>query len=139
VTVFPPIELVIHTAFGGFHVNDEMALWLIDHRGWTLLPDTDESHTLLQKGLPPKHIVSGKGDYNHVSDGSSPAFRSDPDVVACVRALKKAHENDSYPEKFHGHIHGLAVVTVTASVEGHNQYDGIENVSVSWTVNGDKE
>ena len=38
-----------------------------------------------------------------------------------------------------GHIHGLAVVTVTASVEVHNQYDGIENVSVSWTVNGDKE
>ena len=35
------LEVVLHTDFGGFSFNEEMATWLQENRNWTILNDED--------------------------------------------------------------------------------------------------
>jgi hypothetical protein len=34
------LEVVLHRKYGGFHIDTEMALWLIENRGWTVVKES---------------------------------------------------------------------------------------------------
>ncbi|MCI0564443.1 MAG: hypothetical protein MN733_38720 [Nitrososphaera sp.] len=125
---FPPLEIIINTAFDGFSLNTEMALWLMENCGWPVDPNE----------YPVKMLFSyGSGDNFFHPRADSIEFRSHKDLVDCVRAIKEIHKNDAYPEKYYGHIHGLAVVTVKVNLSVENYHDGKEKINIVAGRSGD--
>lgn len=53
-------------------------------------------------------------------------FRSNRDLIDCVRAIQKLHENDEYPESYYGHIHKLRVKKVKVHIDIEDYHDGQE-------------
>jgi hypothetical protein len=126
------IEIVLHRKYGGFSIDTEMALWLWEHRGWSIVKESKYDYHKKAE-WPLNYLVeSSFSDWYYHPRSESIEFRSQKDLIDCVRAVKAAHKDDKYPESYYGHIQGLAVVKVKvfASVEDYD--DGHERVNV-WT------
>lgn len=122
------LEVVLHRKYGGFHIDTEMALWLMENRGWTVVKESQYDYK--QKAeWPLTYLVESGSDWHYHPTSESLAFRSQKDLIDCVRALQLLHENDSYMERTYGHIFGLDVVKIKvfASIEDYN--DGHERVN----------
>jgi len=122
--MFPEMEVVIHVDFGGFHIDDEMALWLMENRGWTVTKDHNANADLCE--------CFGNYFYPLKYEPDSVVFRSHPDIVSCVRALQAAHKDDEYRERYYGYIHKLKIQKVRPYLSIENYYDGKERLSVGW-------
>jgi hypothetical protein len=118
------MELVINVDFGGFSFDTEMALWLSEHRGWTVLPEKKYNY---KEKYPINTLVEMSGDYFY-SPNDGIELRSNKDLIDCVRALQILHENDDYPEAYYGHIHNLSIKKVAVHIEIENYYDGKERI-----------
>ncbi len=121
------LEVVIHDNYGGFSVDDEMALWLIENRGWTLLAENQYDYKK-ESELPLTTLVdfhfSNYSPHQHKIE-----FRSHLDLLDCVRAIKKLHEDDDYPDSIYGHIHSLSIKKIKVHVGVEDYHDGKERIS----------
>ena len=111
------IELVLHTDYGGFHIDDEIALWLMENRGWTISKKVEDDGTDLYE-YSSDYFVTRK----HKS--SSVELRSNPDLIDCVRELQKLHKDDDFREKHYGYIHKLRVVKIEVKISIEDYHDG---------------
>lgn len=119
------IELVLNVDFGGFSFDTEMALWLEENCGWTIIAYSEYNY---KDKYPITTLIDLKGNtFSSPNDGVE--LRSNKDLIQCVRALQVLHENDEYPEKYYGHIHNLKIETVNIHIEIENYYDGKERIN----------
>jgi hypothetical protein len=122
------MEVVLHRKYGGFHIDTEMALWLMENRGWKVVKESEYDYN--KKGdWPLNYLVEGFSDWYYHPRSESLAFRTQKDLIDCVRALHEVHKDDSYPESYYGHIHGLKVVKVKVFAEVEDYDDGHERVN----------
>lgn len=124
------LEVVLHRGYGAFHIDDEMALWLMEHRGWTMV----KGMNAYPKGKWPMTCLDDEcHDFVYSPHGDTIEFRSHPDLIACVKALKELHKNDSHSDKMYGHIHKLKIakMEISAGIEDYN--DGYERLNCSFT------
>lgn len=122
---FPELELVIHVSYGGFHLDTEMALWLLE-RGWNIVTQKEYEQNYPKK-YPINTLHDLYGMFCPMDDTIE--FRSHPDLIECVRALQKLHEDDDWPERRQVYVHRLQVVKVKINVEIEDYNDGYERVS----------
>jgi len=102
------VEVVIHTDYGGFSINTEMALWLMENRGWTVAPKNAD---------PAGHQLGESiGDYFFSTEKDEVKLRTNKDLIDCVRAIKEIHKDDVYPERYYGYIHKLKCVLILKNI-----------------------
>ncbi len=106
------IEAVIHKDFGGFYVNTEMALWLLENKNWNIEEEFHQSSDM----------------FHHKTHDFS--FRCNPDLIECVRTLKMAHKDDDYTQKRLNVIHRLEIVKIDVYAEIEDYYDGKEKITI---------
>lgn len=123
------LEVVLHVEYGGFSLDTEMALWLLENRGWTVVKEADFDYE--RRGEFPLNVLveGGLSDHYYHPRAGSIAFRAHPDLRACVRALHAAHAGDSYDERRACHVLALAVVTARVVVEVEDHHDGQERLT----------
>ena len=121
------LEVVLHTDFGGFSFNEEMATWLQENRNWTILNDEDYDYS--KKDYPLTTLVKQSFEYLYSPHSSDIKLRSHQDLIDCVRALKEQHKNDTYPDKHYGYIHKLKITSVRLVLEIEDYYDGKERLN----------
>ena len=113
-------EVVIHVTYGGFHFNDEMALWLMENRNWKIGKEDKKEFDLYDYSNDYLFLTGNRDNRE---------FRDNQDLIDCVKALKELHKNDDYMARQNSHINGLAVVKVKVHLEIEDVYDGVEKVS----------
>ena len=118
------IELVLNVDFGGFSFDTEMALWLTENCGWTIISYDQYNY---KDKYPITTLIDLRGDM-FCSPNDGVELRSNKDLIQCVRALQILHKNDKYPDSRIGHIHDLSIKTVKIHIEIENYYDGKERV-----------
>lgn len=120
----PPIilEVVIHTQYGGFHIDTEMALWLMENKGWKIGRHEDPSVDLVECDIADYYYPQNPIKTNDIG------FRSHPDLVECVKTLQQLHKNDDWTERKRTYVNNLSVVDIFAKIEIYHVFDGIETV-----------
>lgn len=124
---FPEIDVVINAAYGGFTVTREMAEWLIANRGWSVVREADYDYATR---TPACRLIESRWGYG-LPPGTRDdiAFRSDPDLVACVRELRKRRADAGRADKRDDPLHDLRIVRVTVAMEIEDYNDGHERVN----------
>jgi len=121
------LEIVLHTDYGGFCLNDEMALWLVENRGWVIRKNAEYNYKE-KNNWPFLHLIDDDFDgiisSPHMDDLK---FRSHPDLVSCVKALKELHKNDTYAQRCL--IHRLTIVKLSVFAEIERYNDGHERIN----------
>ncbi len=113
--------LVLNVKFGGFGLDKEMADWLIANRGWRLVnDDCAEPKTLIHTYDRYDPAWLGRNDIE---------FRSNPDLVDCVRELQKI--KGTYSEDRLRCVHNLKIQTVDVEISVNDYHDGKEEIVVS--------
>ena len=121
------IQLVLNTDFGGFSVDSEMALWLIENRGWKLIPANEFDY---KTKYPVNTLIDSTfADLVHAPNANTLEFRSHPDLIDCVKAVKLAHKKDSFPASRYGHIQKLSIKNVKVHLEIEDYHDGKEKIN----------
>lgn len=123
------ICLVLNSKFGGFSLNDEMALWLKKERGWTIINSNEYSYENKDSYDVTTLLKLLGGMYISATDNSSIKFRSHQDLIDCVLHFRKVHENDTYPDSHYHKIHDFEIVKATYQLSIENYYDGKEKVN----------
>lgn len=120
------LEAVINVEFGGFSLSDEMALWLMEEKGWTILDNKEYDY---KKKYPVETLLDVGGNMNiHPDLNDDIKFRSNKDLIECVRHFKVLHKNDEYPESYYGKIHDFRVEKIEIKVEIDDYHDGKERI-----------
>lgn len=116
------VEIVLHKDYGGFRIDGEMAQWLFENAGWVL---SDEYST----NMPPKHLYKYSDDYYCGQDVSSVSFRTQPELINCVRVLLEKHKatKNNYSNK--PYIHNLVIEKVQIHLDIEEYHDGKEKIS----------
>jgi hypothetical protein len=124
-------EFVINTTFGGFNLPREIADWLIENKGWSVVDDINDE-------LAPdcKLVVRCfDGNYYPAGDRDDPRLRSNPDLIEAVRAVQKKFLDDNPDagrnKKRDSRLFDLSVVTVAVDINIVNYHDGREQVDVN--------
>jgi hypothetical protein len=118
------VSVVIHTEYGGFHITKEMAEWLIKC-GWEVVPDTRD-----KTDCPFTHLVKfGSNTYYHWNQDSI-AFRTHPDLIACVQAIQK-EQTGLKNNRDRPYIYNLTIKKVRINLEIEDYDDGHERVLCS--------
>lgn len=126
------LEVVINTSFGGFQICCEMALWLFENKGWNII--TEAEYDYKKKSEYPLNTLVDAKDLKFIYSphDDSIKFRTHPDLIECVRALKELYKEES--EKYYrdrqysSTIDDLEVETVTITIGVEDYYDGKERV-----------
>jgi hypothetical protein len=122
-------EIVVNSDFGGFHLDTEMALWLMEHKHWRVTEDDNKFET-------DKYDLVGLGDYFWPTKKyNETEFRMNADLIECIRTLKKKYQGLSYYErkKSGAKVLDLALSRVQVHVEVQDECDGKETVEC-WTT-----
>jgi hypothetical protein len=119
------VELVINVNFGGFSFDTEMALWLSENCGWTIIPEKNYNY---KEKYSITTLIDMKGNL-FISPNDGVELRSNKDLINCVRAVHALHENDDFPDSHYGHIHNLAIRKVDVHLEIIDHHDGIEKIN----------
>jgi len=124
--IIKEVEVVINVEYGGFSLDTEMALWLMENKGWTSTNvDSGEDETEFDLiSLGDMFLRSKK--YDEVG------FRMNPDLVECVKTLQKKHEGTNWSGVAYNDIPKvlqLNVVHVEVHLTVEPVYDGIENIA----------
>lgn len=121
-------EFVIHSSYGGFRVSLDMAMWLVENRGWKVVSKSEWDY---DTKLPVCDLIDYGGDhFSPPSENDSTTFRSNPDLIACVLAIQAAHADDSFTDRYYRYENGLRIVKMYAEVGIENYNDGHERVTV---------
>jgi hypothetical protein len=129
--VIAEIEVVLHTNYGGFHVDTEMALWLMENKGWKIIEENNPLGNYYGKEseFPINWLKDSPHDYFFNPNYSSLKFRTNPDLIECVKTLKELHKNDVYPMSRERYIHSLKVVKIKIHASVEDYYDGKERIN----------
>jgi hypothetical protein len=110
-------EIVVHRAYGGFHFDTEMALWLLGNRNWKTTKETKKTEGF--------DLVEVSYDYFlPVKDNNE--IRVNQDVIDCVKALQALH-----PDRNDLQVYKLKVLKVEFFVGVKDCYDGYEEVQTN--------
>lgn len=122
-----PTQVVINVNFGGFSFDTEMALWLSENRGWTIISEKEYDY---KKNDYPINVLVDCGNNRfyspHNDKNDKIKLRTNLDLIDCVKALKEKHKDDKFPRQ--EHIHNLAIKTVEVDVDVFDHHDGKERV-----------
>jgi hypothetical protein len=120
-------ELVIHDNYGGFHLNKEMAIWLVENRNWI----TTNNH---DKDLPLNYIFYDNYDYFYRTGYDTIFFISQKDLCDCVKDIqnkyiqkKYSDSNSSFTDKYN-YIFSLKVIKIKINVFIESYNDGHEKI-----------
>ena len=122
-------EIVVNGAYGGFGLDTEMALWLMEHKHWRVTEDDNKFET-------DKYDLVGLGEYFWPTKKyDDTEFRMNPDLLECVKTLKKKYEKLSYYErnKSGAKVLDLAISKVQVHIQVKDVHDGKEEVEC-WTT-----
>ncbi len=114
------VELVVNSAFGGFSFDTEMALWLIENKGWTSSKENSEKYDLVECG--------SDWYYPSIKYTDAVSIRFHPDLIACVRGLQKTLTNVPRSERYKHHVLDMTIVTVDINIGVIDYHDGKERV-----------
>jgi hypothetical protein len=117
-------EIVINVEFGGFSVSREMAEWLRDEKGWTTTEDENEIDKDNFDFVMSKHWF-----HPNKYDRDSVEFRSNPDLVECVKFFHKKYEDECFIGKGKPQVMCLRVIEATVHLDVEHVYDGKEGIS----------
>jgi hypothetical protein len=120
------LEAVINVEYGGFSLSDEMALWLVENKKWKLLSNKEYDYKLKYPIETLLDLFKDMHIHPHMNDEIE--FRSNKDLIECVRHFKALHKNDEYPESYYGKIHTLRIEKIKINVEIDDYYDGKERI-----------
>jgi len=124
-------EIVIHPEYGGFHIDTEMALWLMENRNWKITDNNDE---YIKKDS--EFDLIGSGDY-FFAPKNKEISRTNQDLIDCVKALQKSHKHDTFSEEYYCYIcKHLEIQKVKVFLEVYDYHDGKEKVSCDIEIDG---
>ena len=119
------LEIVVNCAFGGFNLDTEMAIWLMEHKHWQVCEsgefETDE------------YDLVGLGDYFWPTEKYDKTdFRMNPDLIECVKTLRDKYYGLSWSErrKSNAKVLELGISFVEIRIDIENVHDGKEEVKV---------
>lgn len=129
--MIPEIEVVINTDFGGFRLDEEMALWLIENKNWKVAKyssedyDPNGDHDLVDLNGP--YIIPKEDNI---------AFRTNKDLIECIKYFKDKYKLADYVqrleiEKHGGKVFDLKVVKIVIGISIDDYYDGKERVVIT--------
>ena len=117
------IEVVLNNSFGGFSLNEEMATWLVRNKGWVVLNDKEYDY---REKYSIETLLHMFGSYvAPYPNNNSFEFRSNKDLIECVRFFKKLHEN-----KFKERVNSLKIEKLDTQFSIEDYHDGYEKVVV---------
>jgi len=127
------VEVVINCGFGGFCLDTEMAIWLMEMKGWTVTEDPSMSET-------DRYDLFGMGDFfwptgKHTDGGNDrcdASFRMNPDLIACVKTLQNKYKGlrtwERLKLKPEHKVFDLGIAKLRFHMDVINKYDGKEEV-----------
>ena len=104
-------KIVLNVRYGGFSITQEMSDWLAKNKGWKVDKD-------------------GQLEVEFRDD----EIRRNPYLVECVRAVQKAHANDSWSDRYYDKNFALRIFDVTVNLDIEDVHDGKEEAQVWSTV-----
>lgn len=126
------ITLVLNTDYGGFSLDTEMAEWLRDNRGWSLL--NHEFDGRCTDGTLKKALSRIMSNIYYHPEQHSIEFRSNQDLIDCVRELREKRANSTFNEWHYSHIKCLEVVEANVNFSVNNYHDGKERLEIGYTI-----
>jgi hypothetical protein len=132
------VEVVVNVEFGGFHLDTEMAIWLMEIKGWTVTEDPKESETT-------RYDLFGMGDCfwptakhtDKLGGHCDISFRMNRDLIECVKTLKNKRQGlscyDRWMKTQDHKVLELGITTVQVHIEVEDVNDGKENIKC-WTT-----
>ncbi len=130
------MEVILHRAYGGFHITHEMGLWLEENKNWKIIKhselknhanDENKNHILIE--------YPGSRDYLSTFDyhfSNTVEFRSDPDFVNCVKYFQDKYKDVSRfdHKKYHErYYHDLSIEDICIKLEIEDYNDGYERIT----------
>lgn len=129
------VTVVINGDYGGFSLNEEMAIWLKDNKGWKIAPKDIYPHDEYD-------LAGDHGYYYPSTKWKKQEFRLNPDLIECVRWLKWKYRNNDYYDRDNDDslkeslrkCRDLRIVNVEIDICVEDKYDGIEEISVDRSI-----
>jgi hypothetical protein len=118
-------EIVINTEFGGFSLDTEMAVWLMENRGWRVSKTDstcDLEHDLVEMGAD-RFVPTDK----HVQHYDDTKFRMNQDLIDCVRDLQATYYRG--PGWREAKVNCLEVKTINVHIDVEEYHDGKEEIN----------
>lgn len=128
------ITLVLNVDYGGFSCDKEMAEWLRDNRGWSLLNKDHEFDGRCSDGTIKKTLSRIMSNMYYHPDQHSIEFRSNQDLIDCVRELREKRANGTFNKWHYSHIKNLQVVEADVRFSIDNYHDGKEKLEIGYTI-----
>lgn len=116
-------EIVINTKFGGFSLDTEMALYLQEKYGWEIINGDEYDY---KKGYDINVLIDHANDYFISPHRNVIEFRSNKELIECIRCLQNKYKDDKHPRI--GHIHNFTIKQVKVYLDIIDHYDGIEKI-----------
>lgn len=118
------IQIVLNVEFGGFSLDDEMVLWLAEHKGWTYAEGYDKNEFVDLVGMHGHWVASAKYKNDEL--------RTHPDLIECVKTLQAKYEDLPFSEKHYHHIYNFAIEEIEVHVDVVEYHDGKERIEVRY-------
>ena len=110
-------EIVVNVEFDGFRLDTEMAMWLVENKGWTITQDWEPTKEY--------DLIDCKGNYFQPTNKYKKIeFRMNPDLIECVKELQKKYKSMNFLER---QKYGVCDL----NVEVQDVHDGKEEVVVT--------
>ena len=122
--IIKEFEIVVNEEYGGFHLDAEMALWLMEQKHWRVTENDNDFETTEYD------LVGMKDCFWPTKKYGETEFRMHADLLECVKELKKKYEAMSYLERKRSNAKVLdfRIVTTQVNIEVEDIDDGIEQV-----------
>jgi hypothetical protein len=138
-------QIVIHSNFGGFSMNIEIAEWLRDYKGWRIFSKEDNTHDCIQqyglevveKSLFESLYVNGMYKYFRGSKLSrieqeeyEIKFRMHPDFIECIEELQEKYKDLPLRERYYKKIFDFSIKIIEIKLKVTDYYDGKECINI---------
>jgi hypothetical protein len=110
-------KIVLNVRYGGFSLTKEMTDWLVKNKGWKVDKDGQLEVELYRND----------------------EVRRNPDLIECVRAVQKAHADDSWSDRYYDQTFALRIFNVTVNLGIEDIHDGKEEAQVCTTIESEPE
>ena len=130
-------DIVLNRNYGGFGCCTEMALWLIENKGWTLIQHKDYDYKSKNK-YPVTTIIDDKWN-SYFLNNESMELRTHPDLIECLKTLKAQFNPDndlrSHDCVYSKEIDDLEIMQVSVQLGVESYHDGHERLTCHASCN----
>ena len=129
----PEIEVVINSEYGGFSLDQYMADWLVENKGWSIV---DYYNDVKQKDDKFDLYRMGGGTF-YPKNEVDIDFRTNKDLIECVKFFQDKYKNLTYSERNKMYsdcrckFFDLKIEKVKITIEIDDYHDGKEKICVS--------